>query len=204
MCGVNISPWVLAELVVPELRDGGIRRSPWIFPARRVGRLVGLRRCRRLPQRLGRRGPLPRGFTVPASRRTRGAARGDDPRTPRALLGLMDPRRLSRERVGGRLLLDIAPELAAEARRENGTRVPWRCASRGRCRREGRSGRSTCCVVRTASNPISPTINILGQRHFSDIASDPETSPGGSPGSFATRCATYPTRARAAGTVGAD
>jgi pimeloyl-ACP methyl ester carboxylesterase len=50
---------------------------------------------------------------------------------------------------------DIAPELAAEARRENGTRIPGRCASRGRCRRGRRSRRSICCAVRTACSPPS-------------------------------------------------
>ena len=38
---------------------------------------------------------------------------------------------------------------------ENGTRIPGRCASRGRCRRGRRSGRSICCAVRTACSPPS-------------------------------------------------
>ncbi len=82
------------------------------------------------------RGPLSRGLhcaagLCPRPRRPRGAARGDDPRTRRALLGLVDQHRLSRERVRGRLLPRHRSRARCEASRrerdENSRalRQPW-------------------------------------------------------------------------------
>ena len=124
----------------PSFVDEGSRRSLWICPSTTSRPAGGITptpsSMPSVTAATWSSWATPRGVhcaagLCPRPRRPRGAARGDDPRTRRALLGLVDQHRLSRERVRGRLLprrrsrARCRGEPARTGREFRALRQPW-------------------------------------------------------------------------------